>query len=233
MEELKYGIAYKKWLDKVDKVKDQLKQVYAIYYNQCDDDMKSTLAENPSFETVNKTKDLIGLYKILQSVNFSHTNSEEPIMSMWKAKADFVKLRQSKGQSVSKYYERFIALRDVNETLNTNIYDDLGFADVIAREQGKDLTAMTEDQKDAFKIENRCHVGRIRTHDGRSFPDGIRPRTLRRTHIKNLHHNYLMNKRNEYPKNLQAAYTLLKGWSTSKSPHTHTSYIGCGIQYQW
>jgi hypothetical protein len=128
-----------------------MKQVYAIYYNQCDDDMKSTLAENPSFEKVNKDKDLIELYKILLTVNFSYTHSEEPIMSMWKAKSDFVKIRQAKGQTVNEYFERFIALRDVNDTLKATVYDDMGLADVIAIEQEKDFSTMTQVEIDQFK----------------------------------------------------------------------------------
>ena len=75
----------------------------------------------------NEDKDLIKLYKILQNVNFSYKSSQEPILTMWNAKRDFINLRQEKHQSVQEYCECFIALRDVNKTLNNNIHDDLGF----------------------------------------------------------------------------------------------------------
>jgi hypothetical protein len=50
---------------------------------------------------------------------------------MFKAKYDFIRIRQQKSQSVTDYYEKFNALKGVNETLNTNIHDDLGFSEVI------------------------------------------------------------------------------------------------------
>eukprot|EP00956_Cyclotella_meneghiniana_P008501 scaffold11469_cov36-Cyclotella_meneghiniana.AAC.1 len=35
--------------------------------------------------------------------------------------------------------------------------------------------------------------------------------------VQELRHNYLMNQKNDYPKTLQAAYTLLKRWNNGKS----------------
>ena len=69
---------------------------------------------------------------------------------MWNAKRDFINLRQQKHQSVQEYYERFVALRDVNETLNNNTHDDLGFIDAIAREKGEDTDTLMEDQKTIY-----------------------------------------------------------------------------------
>jgi hypothetical protein len=37
--------------------------------------------------------------------------------------------------------------------------------------------------------------------------------------IDDLHHQYLKNKWNEYPKNLQDTYVLLKGWNKKKTQH--------------
>ena len=66
---------------------------------------------------------------------------------MWEAKADFIKLRQQKHQSVQDYYEKFVALKEVIETLNVNIYDDPGLIEVIARAKGKELNSLNDDQK--------------------------------------------------------------------------------------
>ena len=43
--------------------------------------------------------------------------------------------------------------------------------------------------------------------------------------IIDLKHSYLKNKRNEYPKNLQAAYTLLKGWTKGR-PTRNPNKVG-------
>ena len=65
---------------------------------------------------------------------------------MCNAKADFIKLHQQLHQSVQEYYERFIAMREVNETLKTNI-PPLGFVKVIFKEDGKDLATLTDAPK--------------------------------------------------------------------------------------
>lgn len=124
-----------------------MKQVYSLYYGQCNEDIKSILAEDPSFKQANENKDLIKLYKILQNVNFSYKSSQEPILTMWKAKRDFINLQQQKHQSLLEYYERFIALRDVNKMLNNNIHHVLGFSNAFTRERGENTDTLTEDQK--------------------------------------------------------------------------------------
>ena len=148
--EMKFNKKFERWLTLSYQIEKELKQSFNIYYGQCDDDMKASLAENPTFEAAFKSKDVIELHKILQSVNFSYSSTEEPIFSMWKTKSDFVKLRQHKGQSVTDYYERFVALKDVNDTLETGVHDDKGFVNVIAKEKGTDLTTLSTTQLDTF-----------------------------------------------------------------------------------
>jgi len=56
MDEIKYGMMYDQWLTRTKKAKKEMKQIYSIYYRQCDEDIKSGLAKNP----------LLRLYNILQ-----------------------------------------------------------------------------------------------------------------------------------------------------------------------
>jgi hypothetical protein len=42
-----------------------------------------------------------------------------------------------------------VAPRDVNETLNINIHDDMRLIDAITRERGEKPNALTEDEKPA------------------------------------------------------------------------------------
>ena len=74
---------------------------------------------------------------------------------MWNAKRDFMNLQQQRHQRFQEYYERFIALKEVNETLNTNIHDDLGFINSIAREKGEDPSTLTEAQKTDYMEQGR------------------------------------------------------------------------------
>ena len=211
---MKFNKRFEKWLSLEYTVTSQLINLYSIYLGQCNEDMKATLAEHPDFDKANKEKDVFTLLKILQGVNFSYVNSEEPIVTMFKAKYDFIRIRQQRGQSVTDYYERFIAMKEVNESLNTNIHDDLGFTAVIAKEKGKDLDTMTDDEKSVFEDEafkeGRNRMAAIHLLFG-ADPDQFSGL------LKDLRHMYLMNKKNEYPKTLHDAYVLLKGWGKGKN----------------
>eukprot|EP00956_Cyclotella_meneghiniana_P040129 scaffold187527_cov88-Cyclotella_meneghiniana.AAC.1 len=44
--------------------------------------------------------------------------------------------------------------------------------------------------------------------------------------VQELRRNYLMNQKNDYPKTLQAAYTLLKGWNNGKSTSKNNNRVG-------
>jgi hypothetical protein len=226
MEKMEYSKRYDRWLTLVYKIEVKLKQVYSMHLGQHDEDMKASLSKHPEFKTINSKKDMLKLIKLLQSVNFNQTDSEEPIVSMFKAKLDFMRIRQQKGQTVNEYFERFIAMMGVNETLNTNLLDDLGFPQIIAREKKIDLSTLTGTVKDDFETA-AMEAGRDRMlaihllfGADPEFYGGL---------LKDLRHSYLMNKRNDYPKTLQAAYVLLKGWNKGKTNNSSHHLVGMGF----
>ena len=108
------------------------------------------------------------MLEILQGINFSHTSTQEPIVTMWESINFFAKIRQGKYQSVPKYYERFCAMRDVNNSLGCSIYIHLGLIEVIASKKGEN----------AFEIiickEECIHEDWQRPHDGNPFSHGCR-----------------------------------------------------------
>ena len=222
-EEIKFRTKYSMWLKATSDIEEQMVQVYAIYFGQCDDDMKSVLSENPNYDRVHKKKDLLGLYKILQAANYSYTTNEEPIVSMWTMKRDFIGLRQYKGQSVHHYYEKFLSLADVNESLGNNIHDDLGFEAIIAKEKGLDLSTMDAATKAQFGTDameegsERMKALHLLMGADSDLYGGL---------VQELRRNYLMNQKNDYPKTLQAAYTLLKGWNNGKSTSKNNNRVG-------
>ena len=75
------------------------------------------------------------MLEILQGINFIHTSTQEPIVTMWESINDFEKIRQGKYQLVPEYYERLCAMRDVNNSLGCSIYSHPGLIEVIACEK--------------------------------------------------------------------------------------------------
>ena len=81
-EEIKYGKKLDRHLSKIDKIETQMKQVFSLFMGQMDDDTKHCLAEHIEWEVTKQGKDLIKMLEILQGINFSHTSTQEPIVTM-------------------------------------------------------------------------------------------------------------------------------------------------------
>ena len=90
------------------------------------------------------------MLEILQGINFSHTSTQEPIVILWESINDFAKIRQGKYQSVTEYYERFCAMRDVNKSLVCSIYSHPGLIEVIARERGDNASTLSFWKKNTY-----------------------------------------------------------------------------------
>ena len=108
------------------------------------------MAEHDDWDTVHQKKDPIRLLEMLQNVNFTYGSNQEPVLSMWVAKNDFIKLQQGKHQSVQEYYKRFMALKEVNESLGNSILQDPGILEIVAKEHGQNTSNLSGNQKEAF-----------------------------------------------------------------------------------
>jgi len=78
-EEMKFKERYSRYLTQMEKIDSQPKQCYYKYYGQCDSNMKALLEEDPGFKEAHRSKDVIKLRSILQTVTFHFRKSEEPI----------------------------------------------------------------------------------------------------------------------------------------------------------
>ena len=119
-----------------------MKQVFSLFMGQMDDDTKHCLAKHKEWEVTKQQKYLIIMLEILQGINFSHTNTQEPIVTMWESINDFAKIRQGKYQSVPEYYERFCVMRDVKNSLGCSIYSHPGLIEVTAREKEENASTI-------------------------------------------------------------------------------------------
>ena len=130
------------------------KQVYALYYRQIDEDIKTCLAELDDWKDVYGDKNLISLLQMLQNVNFTYKSNKESICPV-EAKSDFIRLRQGKHKYLQEYCERFIALKEVNEFLKNSIHEDPSLLKIIAKEHGRNLTTLSGAKREAYVKEGQ------------------------------------------------------------------------------
>jgi hypothetical protein len=167
--------------------------------------MKAAWAEDPRFETTHQQKNPLDLFRILQTVDCSYHSNQEPVLTIWNAKTDFIKLRQQKGQSVQEYFERFVALKEVNDTLGTNVHACTRLIDALARKKGQDPVQLSDNERaDLISqgSERMMAIHFLLGADRERFGSAI----------QDFEHSYLMDHKNRYPKSLHDAYNLLKGW---------------------
>ena len=120
----------------------------------------------------------------------------------------------------------FVALKEVTETLNVNIYDDPGLIEVITRAKGKELNSLNDNQKLKY-----AKIGRARMI-GMQLLMGV-DRDRFKSAIEEFEHAYPMDKRNNYPKTLHDCYTLLKGWKkgiTTNKTQTGSVYLSTQLE---
>jgi len=92
VEKIKYSKKFDRYFVNQERIDKEKKQVYALFYGQMDKYMKTCLAEHNDWDKVHQKKDLIRLLKMLRNVNFTYRSNQEPVLSMWVAKNDFIKL---------------------------------------------------------------------------------------------------------------------------------------------
>ena len=112
VEEIKYGKKLDRHLSKIDKIDTQMKQVFSLFTGQMDDDTKHRLTKHKEWEVTKQGKHLIKMLEILQGINFSHTSTQEPIVTMWESINDFAKIRKGKYHSVPSLHRSACSIRE-------------------------------------------------------------------------------------------------------------------------
>ena len=166
--------------------------------------MKASLKEDDDFERAHQEKDVIKLRKLLKTINFNYKKSEEPIKTLWQANKDYINLQQNK-IDVTKYFERLKSLDKVAKELQQSESDHC-IIDIICRERFIDITTLDSDAKAKLLAEGEEQMMAMQLSDRDQFG----------SLIEDYDREYLSGY-NKYPKTLQDAYNLLKGWNKRKS----------------
>ena len=231
---LKFKEKYVRYLNQVEKIESQLKKCYFKYYGQCDEEIKASLNEDPTFKEAHQKKDVIKLRSILKSVTFHFRNSEEPIKTLLKSNQEFMAFKQGrvgqKNSTVLEYYTKFTEFNKlVEEMAGDSMHSHLGLIDIICREEDvKRATIDTTKQAEYLKIGKE----RMLAMHFMLNSDQERYGSL----IEDYDNDYLGGK-NKYPTTLVGAYTLLKNWKipgkkkTNPNNYDHINRRGLGLSF--
>jgi hypothetical protein len=151
----KWEKRFQRYLSREELCDTALKKVFAIVWGQCSDAMQTRIQEDKSYSAVHKTKDGIGLIKIIKSISFNYRAHQEPIVALDAVKYELYKHIQDKHQMVQEYYDTFKNMGNVNAELGAEVGCDLGILDILAMEAGVTVESLTSDEKAKYSTRGK------------------------------------------------------------------------------
>jgi hypothetical protein len=201
----KWEKCFQRYLSREELCDTALKKVFAIVWGQCSDAMQTRIPEDKSYNTVQKTKDGIGLIKIIKSISFNYRAHQEPVVALDAVKYELYKLTQEKHQTVQEYYDTFKNMVNVNAELGAKIGGNLGLLEILAMEAGTTVESLTSAETAEYSTRGKGRylaIQMLMSSDRNQF-GGL---------IEDLPNDYLT-KNNKYPQTMGECFTLLNRWS--------------------
>jgi len=199
--EKKYGL----YLSKTDNINEGLRRLHALVWGQCSEAMQSRLQEMHNFNTIGATLDGIELLKTIRNIAFSYKTHDHPVVAMHSFKYDMYRLSQSKHQTTQDFYDSFVNMVNVNESIGNNIGTDDGMLMHIMGIQNVNYDTATPAQRRtaaAIAKQRYLAVAMLYASDKTRY-GGL---------IEELRNDYLKGKDN-YPTTLDGCFTLLNHWN--------------------
>ena len=82
---------------------------------QCSETVKSKLATLENYQTLEKTRDVVGLMAELKEMAFSAGGVRHPMMALQEMMRKLIGINQGKEETLTHYYTRFMAITQVIE----------------------------------------------------------------------------------------------------------------------
>jgi hypothetical protein len=97
------------YIKSTQKYNENSMSVFALVYGQCTLSMRNKITENPNWTTIQKNRDLLGLWKtIKEACTRGRESSAAPTMkTIAEAEERLSKVRQVYSESVAEFYEKF------------------------------------------------------------------------------------------------------------------------------
>jgi len=143
--EKKYGL----FLNKTDDITEGIRKLYAIVWGQCSEAMQSRLQEMNNFANIETTLDGIELLRTIRNIAFSYKTHDHPVVALHSFKYDLYRLSQSRYQTTQDFYDSFVNMVTVNESIGNNIGTDEGMLMHVMKIQNVNYDTATSAQRKA------------------------------------------------------------------------------------
>jgi hypothetical protein len=193
---------------------DNVKRLYTVVWAQSSEGLKARLGESSEFPGIQQARDGLRLLGLVRAAMRDHQEKLAPCAAIYKARKMFIDYRQPERSSVSEYFDQFKSLLEVLDSLDAipeaseksiahleRLAPSVPDADGVIPTRGRAL--MTRGRALMKKAAQDYEIAAAFLYNA----DQKRYGSL----VKGLENSYQLG-RHEYPRNLQAAYSLLSGW---------------------
>ena len=228
---VRYTKACERWEKQVEEIKESLRCVYQIVWNNCDPTVQATLKEAEDFDDMDDEMDVLELLARIKSLTFKGTATTDPIYSIVMMMKEVFTTRQGKKMTVSKFNDDFTSIIKAADGMFGGtgkflaIFDSL-LTTVIATENGETVTgdnAINDDKQKEYAKQGRDRMAAM------MFTLGT-DRSRYGDTVDQMQQDFLKGN-NSYPNKQTAAYTLFRNVKVKNSQPRYQDRDDDGHQF--
>jgi Reverse transcriptase (RNA-dependent DNA polymerase) len=192
----------KKYVERLEKLEDNLKAIYAVIWGQCSENMQNKIKSIDDFEEKNKSCDCVWLLQSIRKVTYNFEDRRYVYASLLNAELNYLNYKQHEHETVAQYLMNFRTRYEVFEHYGGCI----GTHDTALKAVPDDSGKLTDNERRAKSRDATLAHLFIRHADPKRFA----------TLIVDLDNQYSRGN-NQFPVTLQNAYTLLSEYKVVES----------------
>jgi len=228
---VRYTKACERWEKQVEEIKESLRCVYQIVWNNCDPTVQATLKEAEDFDDMDDDMDVLELLARIKSLTFKGTATTDPIYSIVMMMKEVFTTRQGKKMTVSNFNDDFTSIIKAADGMFGGtgkflaIFDSL-LTTVIATENGETVTgdnAINDDKQKEYAKQGRDRMAAM------MFTLGT-DRSRYGDTVDQMQQDFLKGN-NSYPNKQTAAYTLFRNVKVKNSQPRYQDRDDDGHQF--
>jgi hypothetical protein len=203
----------KAYVNRLGVLRGNLAAIFAVTVGQCSDAMKAKLKSTKEFEARSKKNDCHWLLKNILSITLQFDQRRNGYLAIMDAHQNFLNCKQAQDETTEEYLENLTLWADTIEYHGGTFVENHRLASAT----GPDGTLRTEEEQKSAARDETLAMALIRGADPTRFG----------TLIAELSNQFALG-RNDYPNNLNAAYSLLVNYRTPTNARTRNAGYGGG-----
>jgi hypothetical protein len=206
LSDMIYAEEVKQYVKRKASLTSNLATIHAVVWGQCSDAMKAKIKSLTDYKEKTEANDCFWLLKKIKAVTLQFDEKRNVFISLLDARTSLLNCRQQQGQSASDYLETLRGWADTIEYHGGTVAENF----TLIAEKDDSGKARTDEERKALARDRTLAIMFIRRADPTRYG----------TLIAELSNQYAMGK-DEYPKDVSSAYSLLVNYKTPTNARAH------------